>query len=204
MTLQDIVDMLKRTELKQLSIKTDTETVIDYINLGILELYKRFPVETREEIVELQEGVDVYTMPDDYMYIVAAYDEVPEGSPAYVHSLPINEEDNIESVNTVSYNKVQVPLRTDGAYISIIYVAYPPVYEESMLADEVMIPRTMLEALTAYVGYKGKSSIDNMPQGENNVHYRQFEIACDKIDRLGVFSRDDLGMTDRVNNRGFI
>ena len=204
MTLQSIIDLAQNTELKQLSLKNDIDTVISYINLGILELYKRFPIETKEEMITLVEGVDIYTMPDDYMYIVAAYDEVPEASSTYVHSLPINEEDNILSVNTVTYNKVQVPLTTEGAYISIIYVAYPPMYSNADLDTEVAVPRAMLEPLLAYIGYKAKSSLDNMPQSENNVFYRQWEMACDKVDRLGVFSRDDMGMTERVTDRGFI
>ena len=204
MTLQSVIDLAKSTELKQLAINNDTDTLVSYINLGILELYKRFPIETKEEMVTLVEGVDVYTMPEDYMYIVAAYDEVPESSDAYVNSLPINEEDNILSVNGVSYNKVQVPLTTAGAYISIIYVAYPPMYTEVDLTTDIALPRAMLEPLLSYIGYKAKSTLDNMPQSENNVHYQQYELSCNKIDKLGVFSRDDMGMTDRVNDRGFI
>jgi len=204
MTLQEIVDLATNTELKQLSLKNDITTVISYVNLGILELYKRFPIETKETVLSLADGVSIYTLPDDCMYIVAAYDEVPEASQVNVRPLPINEEDNELSINTVSYNEVQIPLTTEGANISIIYVAYPVMYNENSLSEEVALPRAMLDPLLAYVGYKAKSSIDNIPQGENNVHYQQYEIACNKIDRLGVFSRDDMKMSDRVSNRGFI
>ena len=43
-------------------------------------------------------------MPADFMWIVAAYGEVPITSTDSVNALPINEEDNPLSINTVGWN----------------------------------------------------------------------------------------------------
>lgn len=50
---------------------------------------------------------------------------------SFVNLIPINEEDNPASINTSSWNKIQVPVNTGGAHISIIYVAKPTTYTVS-------------------------------------------------------------------------
>ena len=49
MTVQQIIDMAKAGELKNLVL--DTDTILAALNLGIIELYKRFPLRVEEAIV---------------------------------------------------------------------------------------------------------------------------------------------------------
>ena len=51
MTVQQIIDMAKAGELKNLVL--DTDTILAALNLGIIELYKRFPLRVEEAIVTL-------------------------------------------------------------------------------------------------------------------------------------------------------
>lgn len=204
MTVGQIIDLAKNSELNGLSVSSKNEVLISYLNLGVLELYKRFQLKVEEHIIELQNTIDIYTMPNDYMWIVAAYGEVPVDSVDSVNILPINEEDNPLSINTVGWNKVQVPVTVDGAYVSIIYVASPDVYTVNDLNVEVALPAQMIETLLAYIGYRANSAIDTGVQTEDSVYYQRFEASCDKLKQFGMFNSDDMFMSKRLTLRGFV
>lgn len=204
MTVRQVIDLAKTSELNGLSIASKDDVILGFINLGVLELYKRFTLRNEEHIIELVDGVDIYTMPANYMWAVAAYGEVDIRSTEIVNQLPINEEDNPLSVNSVGWNKLQIPVAVNGAYISIIYVASPEVYELSHLDAEVDLPPQMLEALLAYVGYKGNSTIDSGVQTEDSVWYQRFEASCGKLREYAMVTSDDMYMSKRLSTRGFV
>ena len=204
MTVRQVIDLAKASELNGLGKASTDEVVVGYINLAMIELYKRFGLRNKEWMIELVDGVDIYTMPADFMWAVAAYGEVDIRSTEIVNQLPINEEDNPLSVNTVSWNKLQVPVAVSGAYISVIYVASPDVYTVNELEEVLDLPPQMLEALLAYVGYKGNSTIDSGVQTEDNAWYIRFEASCNKIREYGVMTSDDMYMNKRLSTRGYV
>lgn len=197
MTVQQVVDMAAKGELQNLAVKNDVDAILGFINLGLIELYKRFPLNVKEHIIELQDGVEIYKMPNDYMWLVAAYDEVPENSWHTTVQIPINVEDNPLSINTVSWNEIQVPVTVTGAYISLIYVAAPALVTSADLEEEIQIPIQMVEALLHYVGYRAHGALDGNIQAENSTHYQRFEMSCNRIEQRGMYTSDDLDMTDR-------
>lgn len=203
MTIQEIINLAKNGELSNLSIKDDITAVLGYFNLGLIELYKRFPIETDEHLITLQDSVDIYTMPSDFMWVVSAYDEVPEDSDRDVIPIPINEEDNPLSINTISWNKIQIPVVTQGATVSIIYASAPTVFTASNLTEDAPIPLQMVEPLLHYIGYRAHGAMDGNIQAENNTHYQRFELSCRRIEDSGMFTSDDLSMKDRLDSRGF-
>lgn len=204
MTVQDVIDLATNGELKNIAVKNNTDAVLGFINLGMIELYKRFPLKVEEYIIELEDGVEIYEMPSDFMWIVAAYDEVPEGSDDIVAIIPVNEEDNPLSINTISWNQVQVPVTVTGAYISVIYVAAPETITEDDLEDTISLPPQMIEALLNYIGYRGHGSVNGEINAENNTHLMRFEASCERINKLGMFSSDDLDMSARFGSRGWV
>lgn len=204
MTLQDIINLARSGELSNLAVKDDNDAIIGYINLGLIELYKRFPIETDEHLITLQDAVDIYTMPSDFMWIVAAYDEVPALSDRDTMPIPINEEDNPLSINTVSWNKIQVPVTTEGATISIIYASSPETFTISDLSESVPVPAQMVEALLHYIGYRAHGAMDGNVQAENNTHYQRFELSCRRIEDSGMFTADDMSTVNRLYSRGFV
>lgn len=204
MTVRQVIDLAKASELNGLGKASTDEIVVGYINLAMIELYKRFGLRNKEWLIELVDGVDIYTMPADFMWAVAAYGEVDIRSTEIVNQLPINEEDNPLSINTVSWNKLQVPVAVSGAYISVIYVASPDVYTINDLEEVLDLPPQMLEALLAYVGYKGNSTIDSGVQTEDNAWYIRFEASCNKIREYGVMTSDDMYMNKRLSTRGYV
>lgn len=204
MTVRQVIDLAGTSELNGLMIAGKDEVVLGFINMGVLELYKRFALRNEEYIIELVDGVDIYTMPANYMWAVAAYGEVDIRSTETVNQLPINEEDNPLSVNSVGWNKLQVPVAVNGAYISIIYVAGPDTYAMDQLDAEIDLPPQMMEALLAYIGYKGNSTIDSGVQTEDNAWYIRFENSCNKVREYAMITSDDMYMNKRLSMRGFV
>ena len=204
MTVKQVIDLAKASELAGLPAASKDETVLGFINLGVLELYKRFTLSVEEWIIALEDGQSYYTAPEDFMWIIAAYGEVGMDSVQEVNVLPVNEEDNPLSINTVGWNKVQVPLSVTGAYVSIIYAATPEVYGITDMDKTVNIPPQMIEALLAYIGWRANSTIDTGIQTEDTVWYNRFESSCSRLEVKGFINANDVVMTNRLNMRGFV
>lgn len=204
MTVRQVIDLAKASELTGLPAASKDETVLGFINLGVLELYKRFTLSVEEWIIALEDGQSYYTAPEDFMWIIAAYGEVGMDSVQEVNVLPVNEEDNPLSINTVGWNKVQVPLSVTGAYVSIIYAATPEVYSIADMNKPVNIPPQMIEALLAYIGWRANSTIDTGIQTEDTVWYNRFESSCSRLEVKGFINANDMVMTNRLNMRGFV
>ena len=207
MTIQDIINMAKYGELKQLPVANDDIAVISFINLGLIELYKRFILKTEEIIITL--GVPtvpeddyqmisdtIYELPANSMYIVDAYEE--DGVP-----IPINEEKNLLTINTVAWNRIQVPTPTFDANISIIYVASPILFTKNNLEEQLPIPAQLFEALLHYIGYRAHGSFNGLINAENNTHYQRFERSCNKAKEEGLITADGLSTINRLNDKGF-
>jgi hypothetical protein len=219
MTANEVIALARAGELRQLStaIKDDTTTLIGFINLGMLELYKRFVLRTDEAIITLVDGKVVYSLDGtdtdvemgdgDFMYLISAYGESDKIDDYTFDDkiLPINEEDNIFSINTISYNKIQIPLITEGAFISIIYASKPTKVTSANLDTELDIPDQFVKPLLHYLGYEAHGSMDGNVQDENNAHYLRFEASCNKLRELGIgIAPDDISMGSRIRIRGFI
>lgn len=201
MTLRQVVDMAAGGELKNISTKDDVDAIIQHINLGMIELYKRFPLKVEEVMVPLVTGTDMYKMPLDFMWIVSAYGEIAiDDNTTIVSQLPINEEDNPTSINTINWNTVQVPNSVTGAYVSIMYVAAPTFLTSLNLDDDLELPPQMTEALLHYVGYRAHTAMDGNIQAENSTHYTRFEQSCKRVLDYGMFNGDDLSMYDRYSS----
>lgn len=204
MTIRQVIDLAKASELNGLPVASRDETVLGFINLGVLELYKRFTLKVEEWLIALEDGKDIYTAPSGFMWLVAAYGEVSMDSVEEVNVLPVNEEDNPLSINTVGWNKVQIPLSVSGAYVSVIYVAQPYVYTMDDLSKDIDLPPQMMEALLAYIGWRANSTIDTGVQTEDTVWYNRFENSCSRIEVKGFTNSNDMMMNHRINMRGFV
>lgn len=204
MTIRQVIDLAKSSELTGLPVASKDETVLGFINLGVLELYKRFTLKVEEWLVALEDDKSYYTAPEDFMWIIAAYGEVGSDSIEQVNILPVNEEDNPLSINTVGWNKIQVPLSVTGAYISVIYAATPKHYGAADISNTIDIPPQMMEALLAYIGWRANSTIDTGVQTEDSVWYRRFEDSCSRVEIKGFTNANDMIMTNRLNLRGFV
>lgn len=204
MTVRQVLELAKVSELNGLGIASNDEATLGFLNMGVLELYKRFTLKVEEHIITLVDNVSIYEMPEDFMWLVSAYGEVDKQSPMLVNVLPINEEDNPLSINTVSWNKVQVPASSYGSYISCIYVASPYMYLVSDLDNRIDIPLQMVDPLLAYIGYRANSAIDTGVQTEDSAWYIRFENSCTRVRTEGMMNSNDMFTNGRIDTRGFV
>jgi hypothetical protein len=219
MTASEVIVLARSGELRQLgsSIKDDDATLITFINLGLVEIYKRFVLKTDEAIITLVDGKTIYKLDGtdvnvsmgtgDFMYLLSAYGEGDSLSDYSTDDLvlPINSEDDPYSVNAISYNEVQVPLITGGAFISLIYTAKPTKVTIGTLDTELDIPDTLIDPLLEYIGYRGYKGMGDRGQSEDDIYFLRFEAACNKVKELGVaIAPDDFSMNDRLSNKGFV
>lgn len=208
MVIKDAVNLAKYSELSSVSVKNNIDAIVAFMNLGVLELYKRFPIKVKTHTVEITDSSIYYPMPDDFMYVIEAYKEI-ENSP-YNETIPvaINDEEDPYSIFFTSWNTLQVPAVVEPQSISLTYVAKPANISVVQAEDGVSIldmPDALVDALLCYIGYRAHLGVKSDGQAENNAHWARFERSCSKAIELGVGSHSDyMGMTFRISARGFV
>ena len=204
MKLSEIITIARHSELNTLAVKDNVPAIISFINLGLLELYSQFNLYTEEFLIDLMDGTSIYDLPEDFMYLTGAFEAPAEGSQENSKPLPINEESNPYSVNTINYKQVQVPLNTTGAYISLLYTPKPQNFTPEDLEDEVPLPDSLVQLLLNFVAYKGHGAIRVEGQGDSDMYFTRFRRSCEERKSQGVaIASDDLSMDTRIHTRGF-
>jgi len=203
--IRDVVNLAKYSELSGLSIKDDTEAIVAFINLGMIEIYTRFPVKVDEHLITLTSDT-YYEMPENFMYATSAYREAPINLEQTV-VVPINDDDAEYSIYFNDWNTIQVPQPYPGEYLSIIYATKPTSVDVAQANDGSTIldlPDTLIDCLLSYIGYRGYLGVRTDGQSENNAQWLRFERNCKKALENGVaFPVESLSMSDRVATRGF-
>ena len=198
--------MARSGELSNLSEENFTDPiVVSYINLGLIELYKRFQLRSAEAIITMESATTLYTLDaTDSRVSMSSDAEIMVIQEAYDESggvLTINVESDELGILTPSYNQVQIPNPAEGEKIAIIYLA-GPTYVTSV-TQQLSIPISLLEAMLHYVGYRAHGSVDGNIQAENNTHYQRFEASVARAKTLGLVTADDIAERD-VGIKGYI
>jgi len=213
MTVMDIIEYAKYGELaqlnviKQLNSSVASEVIdaekklISYINLGLIELYKRFNLKTDEEVLIMAEDQTLYTITSaNFNSVYMVYDEKGD-------YFPINDEEDNDSIMTPSYNILQIANAVPGEAIYVIYNASPDklVWAENLNTIVVGVPPAMLEALLHYIGYRGHAAMNGNVDAGNNTHYNRFEASCASMLELGVVPTDDRIVSGtKLEDKGFV
>ena len=205
MNVSEAIDILTEAELKQLAVKSDKNAVIGFINLGILELHKRFELLEDYAEVTIADAVTTYTLDgsdpnvsidlsDKQLVLVSRITDMDNVS-LFDTTLPKS-----EKVKLPSYNKLILKDLTAGDVLDVTFRAAPKflVHEK----EEIPLPPQFFEALFNYVGYRGHSSVKGDIKSENNTHYQRFEKSCGNIEGhdLGVYENLE---SDKFSERGF-
>ena len=206
MNVGEAIDMVQEAELKQLAVKDDKVAIRGFINLGVLEIHKRFVLWQAEAVINMVDGVNSYTLDGtdpnvtmdltdhDLLMIDEVYDY--DGQ-----LMTINEENDPFGVATPRYNILEVPEETDGQQLSVIYRGSPKFLTHEKA--EIQLPPQFYEALFNYIGYRGHGSLKGDIKSENNTHYMRFEQSCDRIKMEGLYTEDSLHST-KFEDRGFV
>lgn len=204
MIVQDIINAARYSELGNTAIKDNTDAILTFMNLGLLELHKRFPLRVEQTVLTLSNTTTTFNLPSTFMYPLAAYGEDKDGNIDMEHVLPINDESNPESIFFSTFKQVQVPDTLDGSSAVIVFAAKPDRYTADDLNIELDLPETLIEPLLHYIGYKAQLGIRGDSQAENNAHWVRFDRSCKQAQDLGVaYPMDSWKMATRIYNRGF-
>lgn len=204
MIVQDVINAARYSELGNTAIKDNTDAILTFMNLGLLELHKRFPLRVEQTVLTLSNTTTTFNLPSTFMYPLAAYGEDKDGNIDMEHVLPINDESNPESIFFSTFKQVQVPDTLDGSSAVIVFAAKPDRYTADDLNIELDLPETLIEPLLHYIGYKAQLGIRGDAQAENNAHWLRFDRSCKQAQDLGVaYPMDSWKMATRIYNRGF-
>lgn len=206
MKIQEVIDIARYSELNSVAVKDNIDAIIAFLNLGLSELYTRFPIKVKEHIVPLVADVVTYSLPYDYMYALSAYIEPPEDSINQdLIEIAINDGSKEQVVYFPDWRTIQVPADLETTYVAVIYVAKPEKVSATNTELELDLPDTLVDALVSYIGYRAHLGVRGDGQAENNAHWQRFERNCQKARELGVaYQLDALDMTKKVEDRGFV
>lgn len=203
MTIQDIINLAAASEVKNIKVREDIEAMLGYINLGMIELYDRFPLKTEEFLFERDLVTSIYTLPADTLRLVSGYGPTVVNNKIELAELPINEENSVYSINQISWSQIQVSNGIAEGEVSLIYIAAPVMYTEADLTSDIALPPQFINALLAFIGYKGNDSVDDGLNKEDSLMYQRFEAACNRLKMTGSYTSDDVSMDRRIETRGF-
>jgi hypothetical protein len=202
MLLSEFKEYLAYGELAHLAIgdlasnENQVNRIISAINLGVTELYKRFPIKLGSEVITLEDSTYEYALPADLVKIEAIYDSEDI-------EIPLNDHNNTLSVFTTNYNVLKHPYPVADLTITVEYrVAAPKLALDSEDTEEIEIPPQFTEALVNYVAYRMFAAI-NMNSAEAVNYYAKFEAACALINNLGLWDKSaDTNL--RLGNAGWL
>lgn len=227
MLLSDIFEHLTYGELSTLKIgglkdggeinSADYPQVISFINLAMVELYKKFLLLEKNVTIQLLPNILEYEL--TYDHAVSNPAPVDEDLPRYImdvgyntpftedvlqiHSvydlnfeeIPINDLNERTSVFTPFDNVLQVPYPDQGDYLDLIYHAYPKKIDLQLsdpTAEQVRIPAQLLSALLAYVGFRAHISLPAGDKSKATEHLSRFTGICNEIRLLGTLNQANL------------
>lgn len=207
MIIKHVVTLAKYSELAGVAVKNDIDAIVAFMNLGMIELYKRFNIKVEEHVINLSEDSVYYEMPSNFMYAIEAYGETDRSEDNAQNPIGINDEDDPSSIFFTDWNTVQVPFSVSGGYISINYAAKPENITSEQAEDgvsELQLPDVLMECLLSYIGFRGYLGVKSDAQSENNAHWARFERSCKKVIELGLANpADSMSMSSRISERGF-
>ena len=206
MTVQEIIDYARNGELRQLSIAEISSdplvqaqrdaAIITYINLGLIELYKRFSLSVKAEIVRTTPAVNMYYLRNlDIFRIINIYDA--SGKPLIEPQTLEDEEYDVKPITPTVY-LFREPIDEEVAFV---YIASPE--RVTKVTDEVVLLDIMLESLLHYIGYRAHGAMNGNVDGENNTHYLRFEKSCDELKLLGFGQVVSMPLR-ALNSKGFV
>lgn len=225
MHLSDVFDSLTHGELGHLFEGGEGEMGIqpcDYakitsrINLGLSELYKRFPLKTGDVVVRMMDPIQTYYLDprfshtnddsdipierryihdSEYQPFVGGVNKIEQVFNELGETLFLNDKDEYWSVFTPAYNAVQVPWPDKANQIIINYRAdHDPIIIIPDLdpeKTEVKIPYAYLEALLYYVGMRSLTPMGGEEVQEGNNYMAKFEQSCAQLTNLNMMNTDN-------------
>jgi hypothetical protein len=210
MKVEEIIELAQNSELKQLKVGEEPLTVLGYVNMGILELHKRFNLIQHEAIINMVAEKTVYRLDGTDTDVIIdlsrnSFLKVDEVYDYESKKLPLNDKSIDTSLFTPEYNVIQIPVIAliPTKSLNVDYRATPNFLTN--VKAYVPLPLQFVEALLCYIGYRAHGSIkagDRQTPGDDR-YYKKFVASCNQIKAEGLIVADTL-KSHKFENRGFV
>lgn len=233
--LKDLFSSLASGEFSNITLTKDRNgnldeshynQVISHINLGLVEIYKRFKLMEKEVVLYAYPERTFYYLRPEFTAKSGSiteekYIEQPEGYDGFLNLIEVkavyNEEQKevvlnnrfyIPSIRQVSDDVLQIKNLEAPHKFSIVYQAHPSpiVLNDSFDLNyyTLNIPKTIIEPLLYYVAsrvYKPMGANNSTVNADKSDSFQQkYELACQKLTLFGLdidIHDNDLGVFER-------
>lgn len=230
MLLSDLFEQLTIGEMSQLSMggpnthgvqPHDYHKIIPHINLGLIEIYKRFDLKLSEVVIQQYDQIQTYYLRSKYAvtnttstepvkYIEDSVYQPFEDDVLRIEKvinedgqeLYLNQEDSAWSesktywtVHTPMFDAVQVPYPESANQMIVTYRASHakiPVTLKDPSTIEVHVPNALLEGLLFYIG--GRVNVNRgteLSLAEGQTFMAKFEQSIQKVSELNLVNTID-------------
>lgn len=232
MELIDLFSRLSHGELSNLSIGNegkgyikdeDIPKMVAYTNEGLLRLYSRFILNTKQLMIEQVKHITNY-----HLNIKHAESTGAKGHWPYIKDLPgepfigdvirvlevydssgrervLNDKDDPDSLFTPAPQTLQVPRPVDGQSLAVLYQARHYELMDDDLHQTIELPFVLEGALRSYIAYKVYSHMngqDNIIQGRE--HANNYESICLGIEVDDLVNETFATSHHKLHSRGFV
>ena len=222
MKVSQFLSFVRDSELSNLSSNSFTDDrLISFMNLGIIELSKRFKLATKVETIQTSMYTHIYTLRhSDVINILDIIDStgkslIPQrtsDSESYDYKLMSNNSfllkrkfDYVESITHTpvkggeleDLQEVQAP----DLSLVVVYSAIADLITDK--EDDLPIPELFIEALMSYVGYKSYRTLGANGQNDSSEKWKVFEYCCSLVTNSS-FAGDDTILGNSVQSKRFV
>ena len=235
MQVSSIIDYIAKGDLKQTALsdigtadsrnssqQLNLDTLVGFVNQGVLELHKRFPIKISvmdERVSSPTEMDDPLVLPDTALELVSitvddtTYVPNAELGPFGV-TVPLDNYDIEYKYRTDVYKGIYVKTVAVNSYAVLgnvpttgvkLYFRYKDSPTELRYASKLPLPVMYHEALMNYVAYRGYSTIQSVtPIGDTGLNYKKkFEDSCLRIEQ-NTDTLYEWANPRRLVERGFV
>ena len=223
MKVSQVIALARSNELTNLSANAFTDDrIIGMLNLGIIELSKRFTIATKVEGIRTSPYTHIYSLRNtDVIGIIDIYDS--NGKSLIAQPTLDSVDYDYKLINNNSFllhrtqdytSKIKYVDGIDNEALEEMQTIAPPDFQLMVVYsavadlietvyDTLPIPDIFIDALLAYLGYKAHNSAGTDGQGEGKYTWSRFEYCCGLISGSSYMSHAAV-VGNSVQSKGFV
>lgn len=193
MKLSEIFNQLTHGELSQIHLggsdvgvidESNHDKILSHVNMGLLALYKRFPLKEGRVSLVLEPGKRTYLLDaNEVLKVERVYG--PDST-----ELGLNDESDPLACATPSPHSLRVPVGLASGSLEVVYRAKAPQLLMGLTTPdevEVELPYSHLEPLLLYVASRVHNPIGMVNElNMGNTYYAKYEAACQELEQVNL------------------
>ena len=236
MKLSEIFNYLNYGELAEISLGGANEAgileenypaIVSHLNMGLIELYKRFPLRKNSVKVQMYDSISVYKLITEFSatngsalikYILDSAEDPFTGKVLQIDSVTSdNKEINLilndtsvtqDVIQTLSHNSFEIINFTPDQILTVNYKESPELISVTNLdpsAVEIDLPDSLLEPLVYYIAARAHTNVPSIEgnPSESTLYYQKFELSVRKVKEYGLID-NHYNSNTRLDDNGWV